>query len=563
LLPPKIEDESLRDALRIFSNPSSAFYSRMLDALFNTALQFSSAASFANAIESQRSVLNPLADPMQQSTLSWAVSPQLLQSALVSHTSRANTTDGDNIMNHELLASRCVDIVTATLKSVFAKHSASVLNTPTLTPPLSAVASSSDAGSSSTNASASKPNTDGVMLLDRSGAPVAMRTDLRVGFVRHCACRPWLTIRRYELGTVFRSTGSVEMMKEVLQSDFDMVHFDAVPAVSVASVADKPSTLRSRGSSNALAELPKLSQQAAARACYDAELIVVASEVLQALSPLLSSTSAASAIRLRIGHSNLLSAVLSACSVPPQHLSLVHNVLASQITMASHLNQQQQIAQHWTSIRAALSQTLTSNSLDRMSDFFMVRFTHGGIQHAVTVLKDMLHCEAMMELVLIAELVELMGATIQLQLDPLLCLPAKIAGQYSGLVIKGESAMETLLVGGRYTAYLNDAIKQVTAHGSMVAKDQTYNRGAVGMSFAVEKLSAAILRQQSNSLLSLSTFAVPSASALVFVASVGADAWTERLRIVGELWRENVRASFITDDSISLAEQVLPRSAWN
>jgi hypothetical protein len=45
--------------------------------------------------------------------------------------------------------------------------------------------------------------------------------------------------------------------------------------------------------------------------------------------------------------------------------------------------------------------------------------------------------------------------------------------------------------------------------------------------------------------------------ALVLVASVGgADAWTERLRIVGELWREGVRAAFVPDDAVSLAEQI-------
>lgn len=37
LLPPKIEDEYLKDALRIFSNPSTSYYTRMVDAVFKNA----------------------------------------------------------------------------------------------------------------------------------------------------------------------------------------------------------------------------------------------------------------------------------------------------------------------------------------------------------------------------------------------------------------------------------------------------------------------------------------------------------------------------------------------
>jgi hypothetical protein len=100
----------------------------------------------------------------------------------------------------------------------------------------------------------------------------------------------------------------------------------------------------------------------------------------------------------------------------------------------------------------------------------------GGLGLALQTLRDLLVHErgpaahlALRELTLVVELVDLLTASsagsgtgtstgasgsglagVQLVIDPLLFLPAKVAGKYAGIVIRGETqSNEALVIGGR------------------------------------------------------------------------------------------------------------------
>eukprot|EP00164_Ancoracysta_twista_P010436 GFYU01015738.1.p1 GENE.GFYU01015738.1~~GFYU01015738.1.p1 ORF type:complete len:1304 (+),score=377.66 GFYU01015738.1:84-3995(+) len=170
LLPPKMEDEYLKEALRTIANPGSVFYFRLLDALF----------SFRQ-LETQ-----------EPST----------------SLGRHDSTEGmEDFMMKEAFQNR----IHEALKAIFTRHGAIPMSLSTVMqepPSKSEIASGKSAS----------------LLMNQEGGLFALRSDLRTTFAKFLNQSGVSSLKSFEIASVFRHapgpTGSP--YREIMQCDFDI-----------------------------------------------------------------------------------------------------------------------------------------------------------------------------------------------------------------------------------------------------------------------------------------------------------------------------------------------------
>ena len=527
LLPPKIEDEYLKDALKIFSNPSTAFYNKMLDSIFKH-----------------------------------APSPPWMLSNL----NRSNSLWGkaQESFDFEILNAQCRSFVHSLIGSILLQHGAIPISTPLLIPGklfLDNLPSS-------------------VMVLDKLGSCVSLRHDLRLGFCHFLSSNLLqipsidqavnLSLKRMEIGSVIRPTPGAASYREFVQADFDMVHVD--------------SNFTELDSSDALVN--GIPNHLSARICQEAEGIAVVTEAARSFDYYLHGVS-----RIRINHTALSHFVLILFDgLDPRKIQEVKDILS-------------QYHGSWSQLRQSLvSVGLTIKLLDRLFEYWSMRQIHGLKALAKLTQLTASHTSlgaVLLELGYLFEHLELLSEinspsvtapidpdstialpilqterhcvfnSVEIVLDPLYFLPSGVSNQiYGGVFWKCETSKgETLALGGRYDQFLSKIYDRVLANSLEPAQSVPRpSFAAFGVTFALEKIISFVLKGEQDAELNqrrvnqqghgtYDSFGVGDSSdvsglhlqreknPVVFIASMGGT-WSEKIKLVGDAWREGVSVEF-------------------
>lgn len=181
LLPPSSEDAHIQDALRVIADPNSAFLSKLLSVLIQSA----------------------------SSKHAWTNSSLFLEQHEYGDASGVATLQEDSFVrrNHQR------ENIMEALESVFVQHGAEHLRMPIFEPVSWGFSD--------------RPHA--MRTIDQYGKVVYFRYDLREPFVRYLIKNRVETLRRFETGRVYRcGDGPGEPPKAFWQSDFDIVGGDSL-----------------------------------------------------------------------------------------------------------------------------------------------------------------------------------------------------------------------------------------------------------------------------------------------------------------------------------------------
>ena len=275
-MPPRLEDEAMKDALRVLAQPHSIFFKQLLEGLFAPSRVHVPPAERATR---RQSSLDPAGgeaashySPLLLQDPSWMIAFQRLQ---------------DN------------------LASVFRRHGAISLPLPPVWlkqhAPATAVADENVA-----------------YLLDPTGALLGLHSGGRHPLIQYLAANPPLaTLKRYTFSHAMRRNPTGALPREMLLADFDIVlpTTSAPPLSPLAHGAAAASSSSSgAGASSTTSAASWGSAAAAAAATVEAELIKVAHEVLLEAGVPVGGSEGASAV-MQLGHRELTAGLLRVCGV--------------------------------------------------------------------------------------------------------------------------------------------------------------------------------------------------------------------------------------------------------
>lgn len=617
LLPPKMEDEYMKDALRTIANPHTSFYQRLMNALFDLS--------------------RPL--PVQEKV----------------------TASAYMEANFDALSVKVRRSALADLESVFERHGGVCVKTPIM---------SYHVGSDPILKELHIEQKEAAYYMDRYGVLMKMRFDHRVPFARLVIDKNIHTIKRFHIGKVYRSaesrhrrsehnlsegdrseeksggggtsassTASSEsfgggIASEIWQADFDVVHVDTSPSASLVADAE-----------------------ALALMCNS--LTIPSFHIIHR------------SLVIHINHRDIADAVLNACKIPntivSKHSSSTLSASASSSSVTSpdrgapssssavspdkkrtesvlHENIHGSVrAVLQSAVRVSWEVTarmllaipgITQKHVNRLSTFFQLSNLQNpfepddcseAMEGAFRRLRDLFAhnnnaMNAIAHIERVLEYVKYFGITPNSHLDDstapvsfkFVLNPTAFGENYfSGVIFRayileertlmprttGEFPIvdkavltsaskrgnrssssdfislpplglerECIAVGGRYDRLLNmlyENKRQVRSQYDIVPR-------GVGISIALHKLKVCAIKraaQYMKILRSHNTQNGPSLSThddvSVFIVSVGNDGLKKRLRIVGELWDVGVRALFSPDEDATLEQQLSMASDKN
>jgi len=492
LLPPSSEDSHIQDALRVIADPNSAFLSKLLTVLINSG----------------------------SSKLAWANSSLFLEQHEYGEGGRNGEEDAFAVKNRQR------EVVMGMIETVFECHGASHLRMAIFEPVTWGFSERVHA----------------MRTIDEHGKVVFFRHDLREPFVRYLVKNRLYSMRRFESGRVYRcGEGPGDAPKAYWQSDFDIVGGGG--------------------------RLP------------DAEVLVVASECTRKCLTELRRITHEKSIRpyvIRVNHTALLDCALDCCQVEtsakPEAIRMISSLVSGRSwpqtrkkMVAKGIIQERMLL--WLEQNFLLPKELSPfQTLDRLKTSFSSA-TFGGSSRtlalqAVADLRRSIEYSQAMDSRMAAENIRV---DLSLVVDP---------SSYQGLVLQvlvgadresGEGSggspslragsftsqlpthsLACIIVGGRYDRHLKEAYKKFS---SLFTSEQHLRDAwegaepptAIGLSVAIDKLLMLVPQTAAQN--------APKASpgddemhqvALVWVQSVGVEAQTERLGLVGSLWQAGV-----------------------
>lgn len=292
LLPARLEDDQIKDAMRALSQPHSPFFHQMMEELFAPSRVHLPSAELVGRASTPRRYSSVMpGEGVVAGGLNTALCSRLL-------------LQGSDVM---LGLSRTQDRIASALR----RHNAM----PLMLPPLWV------------KQSAHPANDETAFVLDRSGALLGLHAGGRAPLLPYLACHPPLAqFKRYSFAHALRGHsargGSSGLPKEQLLADFDIV---LPPGTSIDSGG-----LIGGGSAVELAERASLAASAAA--AVEAELLRACHDVLAEVGVPLGGVGGA---LLQIAHPHLNAALLSLCGAPPVGEASRHHLVAALTRAAS------------------------------------------------------------------------------------------------------------------------------------------------------------------------------------------------------------------------------------
>eukprot|EP00026_Physarum_polycephalum_P000981 Phypoly_transcript_00982.p1 GENE.Phypoly_transcript_00982~~Phypoly_transcript_00982.p1 ORF type:complete len:1261 (+),score=184.22 Phypoly_transcript_00982:51-3785(+) len=459
LMPPKMEDEYMRHAMRVLTQPSSPFYNQLLSLLFSHSISY------------------------------WANSPAQIgprQTHSLQHTTN-------------LIDCTIRDRLYEMLISVFKKHGATHLGTARM--------ERCGTGSSLNIDNA----TDFVVMMDDQGGMCEMRYDLRVSFAKHLSQLQSLPqnglIKRYEIAKVYRKTGHRGgMPREIVQCSFDIV-----------------------GSQSLVSE---------------SETLKIATEILDLFL---------ANYVLRMNHTGLVDAMWLSM---PQASSILPSAKQEIAVLLSQV-----VRQSWQNVKRILldKHLLNPKQVEHVSFWVLTRGTLANVLERVEELVETpsslsgsnetsswneTGLQAVADLKKIAAYLEMFGISEKVTLDLGF---VNYEPFYSGIIFqavtKGDK-FDCVSVGGRY-----DKLVQRFASNTTIP--------VVGLTLTIDKLFSREYEKSLAQVTGLPQLPPPRISEVdILVCSVGSALFSERVRIVSELWDAQLRAETSYQENPSLEEQM-------
>eukprot|EP00742_Colponemidia_sp_Colp-10_P012155 GILJ01013604.1.p1 GENE.GILJ01013604.1~~GILJ01013604.1.p1 ORF type:complete len:1303 (+),score=222.06 GILJ01013604.1:389-3910(+) len=498
LLPPKMEDEYMKDALRTIANPHTTFYTRLLEALFHS---------------NRPMPVDVTATDNQQNTLAI-----------------------EELIRYD---------VRKTVTSIFQTHGALPMNTP-LFEPLRSSNQGKGSGRWNLDMETEGPDDDrsvdhleenlnskgvqlnqGVnhtgrpmgereVLMDQSGALFGLRYDLRRAFASYLTRHQIPLLKRYEIATVYRRNMKRRTTAmQFMQADFDIV-----------------------GHSDKIA---------------DAEVLKTAMDVMHTFSPHLGAVP----YKLRLSHVKLLKGMFDACQIDASRRQDVA-VQLSQVNRLSWPTVKYQLVQV-LGIRERTADRLAGfllvkgeprAVLIRLKDLFI---------HQKSALEALREIEMILKFLEIFGS-SLNGLTIDLSVMPAedyytgMIFRVDLKDPNSNLDDEEDddptdkthgTSGDCMLVGGRYDGLIGSK----TVGGGLSLPSRKVD--AVGLSVALEKIVSIMMHIEGQK---------PSFERLsvtqVLVCSVGSNLLEARMRIASDLWAAEIKAEFLYTEAPSMADQL-------
>jgi translation initiation factor 2-alpha kinase 4 len=427
LLPPKLEDEQFRDALRALANPHATFYRQLLDHLFLTSLK-----------SQKRSEL---------------------------------------VTSERIHLPTALNFVSMEIQNIFEVHFANAIKTPTLITATKSGEAMPEKEELEEDSGVDFGDMIGdheadMVLMNRKGTLFKLRFSLRESLdVLKTRKGRYQSVRTYEIGPVFRQSPVAGDPREYFQADFD------IPFASPLSFA---------------------------------ECIVVLEDVLNQIGV---SKRADYSNVIRIGHHIVTRGIFEFCGI---------NDNDSRKAILRLIND--------PNVTRSALQSLMLNS--KTCDQLLALRDHrsGNIRESVCFLREFLArnpttFSALEEVLKFIEFYEALGRnTTSLAFDPFL----QLEEVYSGLVFRCLLASrQCIAIGGNYLLPLSQG-------------------EGCGISISLAAVAEFTPPNEASSF---------DSSTRVYVGSFGENMILERLRLVGELWKEGVCAGFSIDEDLNSSEQ--------
>uniref|UniRef100_T1IQL0 non-specific serine/threonine protein kinase n=1 Tax=Strigamia maritima TaxID=126957 RepID=T1IQL0_STRMM len=343
-----------------------------------------------------------------------------------------------------------------------------------------------------------------VTIIDHSGAVVSLPYELKMSFARYIVKNNIINLKRYAISRVFREKKVFGCQpRELFECAFDIV-------------TPSPGSLFA-----------------------DAEVLAVTSEVLNEF-PALQHRSYV----IQMNHTSLLKAVLIHCGIPDEKHTDVYSIIgdpkAEKCSKFQIQTKLMNLCLSDQSITMLYNFIEVEGNLSKMNSLFQSVTKKRGL--AASFAKQGLY-----DLDLIIKHAEVLGIKPQIVVIPGLVYAIN---QFSGMFFKvvcelkrknKKVCFDVIAAGGRYDSLISSTR---LATGFNNIKETT--QFAVGVSFALEKITSAILEDEE--------FKPPSAFD-VLVCSVGQHIMVkEKAAITRDLWNAGIKAHMIYDSTLSLEE---------